>query len=187
MSMFSRLLGDRPAPPPLPYAPTSPEGLAARWVRWIAGIGSARSPIADDSGLNADLHQPDDVWFLAGTFGEDVQRHCTVPAGRPLFFPVFNMWHRHADGPPSPMSHAFGRLLVDDVPVAVDTIATPVPFAVHGTRLNPVTWSGKSVPVTVWGLWKQLDPLTRGQHVVQFSGGDGYGFTVKVTYHLTVA
>ncbi|HEX5542384.1 MAG TPA: hypothetical protein VFX60_12635 [Micromonospora sp.] len=111
----------------------------------------------------------------------------TEPAGRPLFLPAFNMWHCDADGPPPHLPRAFGTLAVDDVPVELDVIATPLPFEVAGARSNPVTGTRKPEPVTVWGLWKWLDPLPAGEHVLQFTGGDGYGFTVAAVYHLSVA
>jgi hypothetical protein len=182
MSIFSR----RRSALPLPYAADSPEGLAARWVRWVAGVGPLRNPVSDESGIYSDIHQPDDVWFLAGTFGDEAQRSSTIPAGRPLFFPAFNMWHVDAEGPPPHLSRAWGTATVDGSAVELNTIATPIPFPVAGARLNPVTRSNKPVAMTVWGLWKRLDPLPAGTHTVQFSGGDGYGFSVTVSYHLTV-
>ncbi|MEV8513529.1 hypothetical protein [Dactylosporangium sp. NPDC051484] len=170
----------------LPYESASPEGLAARWVRWVAGVGPFRNPVRDRSGRFAGLHQPDDVWFLAGTFGGEVRRRCVVPGGRPLFLPAFNIWSVGAEGPPEPVPDAFGHLVVDDVPTEVDVIATPVPFAVAGALLNPVTGTRQAVPVNVWGLWRRLDPLPAGSHSLHVSGGDGYGFTVEVTYRLDV-
>src|SRR5690349_20598448 len=117
MSIFSDLFGGAGRQvKPLPYHPTSPEGLAARWVRWVAGVGPMNNPVADRTGAHAAIDQPDDVWFLAGTFGGGVERRCTVPAGRPLFFPAFNMWHRYADQPPPHLPRAHGDLVVDAVP-----------------------------------------------------------------------
>jgi hypothetical protein len=186
--IFDRLLGRRSsAVPALPYPPDSPEGLAARWVRWAASIERHRNPVADLTGKFAGLGQPDDVWFLAGTFGTTAHRHCAVPSGRRLFVPIFNMWHRDADGPPPVMGRAFGTLVVNDVAVPVDVVATPVPFGVAGVRGNPVTASTRVVPMTVWGLWKVLEPLSPGDHTLRMRGGDGYGFEVAVDYRLTVA
>jgi hypothetical protein len=171
---------------PLPYPPASREGLAARWVRWVAGFGLRRNPVRDRTGAAAGANQPDDVWFLAGTFGGEVERRCVVPSGRPLFLPSFNMWHRNAEGPPPHLPRAFGTLVVDEAPFELDVIATPVPFEVAGARMNPVTLTRKPVPTTVWGLWRRLEPLAAGRHTLRFTGGDGYGFTVSAVYHLEV-
>jgi hypothetical protein len=187
VSIFTRMFGggQRPAAI-LPYTTDSPEGLAARWVRWVAGVGPLHNPVGDTTGADAGVNQPDDVWFLAGTFGGDVERRCAVPAGTSLFLPAFNMWHHHADGPPPDLPRAFGELVVDGSSIELDTITTPVPFEVVGVRLNPVTRTSKPMLMTVWGIWKRLDPLPAGQHVLRFAGGDGHGFTVCATYHLSV-
>lgn len=187
VSMISRILGARRAAVPLPYADGSSQLLAARWVRWAASTGPVRNPIADSTGQYAGVNQPDDTWFLAGTFGGETVRSCTIPAGRPIFLPAFNMWHRHATGAPPHLPKAFGELTVDGIPTELDIIATPTPFEVAGAGLNPVTTTRKPIPMTVWGLWRRLDPLTPGKHLLHVHGGDGYGFTVHVTYHLNVA
>lgn len=186
MSTLSRLLGGGREELPLPYPPGSPEGLAARWVRWVAGFGPRQNPVSDTTGALADTDQPGDVWFLAGTSGETIQRRCVVPAGVPLFLPAFAMWHRRAEEPPPRPARAYGGLRVDDATVDPDAIATPTPFDVAGAWMNPITATRKPVPVTVWGLWKYVAPLPRGRHVLLFYGGDGDGFTMMVTYHLSV-
>ncbi|MEV0718542.1 hypothetical protein [Asanoa sp. NPDC050611] len=179
--MFTRRTGDLP----LPFAADSPEGLAARWVRWVASHGPFANPVADTTGARAGGNQPDDVWFLAGTYGGGVERRCTVPAGRPLFFPAFNMWFWPTTEPAPHLHTAWGTLLVDGAEADLKEIGT-ASFLVAGAFGNGVTRSRKPVPTAVWGLWKQLDALPPGPHTVRFSGGDGHGFTVDATYHLDV-
>lgn len=145
------------------------------------------NPVSDTTGADAGVNQPGDVWFLAGTFGGEVERRCIVPAGVPLFVPAFNMWHHHAEGPPPHLPRAYGALVVDGVSIELDVIATPIPFEVAGVRFNPVTRTRKPVPMTVWGLWKRLDPLPAGPHVLRLAGGDGYGFAVTATYHVSAS
>lgn len=188
MSILRRLLGGQTPdlPVPLPYEADSAEGLAARWVQWAAAAGPMNNPVQDATGKDGGVNQPGDVWFLAGTFGGDVERHVAVPSGRPLFFPAFNMWTIPADGPPEALGQAFGEVWVNGEQQAVRVIATPVPFHVTGARLNPVTGTRKPVPATVWGLWAHLEPPAPGAHSVFFRGGDGFGFTVSAKYHLTV-
>ena len=178
------LLGRR-EPAPLPFAPGSVEELAARWVRWVAGVGPVRSPIGDTTGGDAGVDQPDDVFFLAGTFGGTVHRRCAVPAGRPLFLPAVNMW-QVGDEPAPVLEEGFGHVLVDARPVALEAVAT-IPFEVAGALLNPVTRSRRAVPVTVWGLWAHVAALDAGTHEVRVEGGDGHGFEVGAVYTLDVA
>ncbi|MDG6106700.1 hypothetical protein Daura_29040 [Dactylosporangium aurantiacum] len=166
-----------------PYRPASPEALAARWVQWVAATGPLRNPVADDTGAHAHRRQPADVWFLAGCFGGAVERRCTVPAGRPLFFPAFNMWGPDVE----PIPEATGEAHVDDVRHPVEPIDATEPFEVRGAFLNPVTRTRGPVPVRVWGLWARVDPLTPGEHRVRFTGSDGHGFRVAAMYELTVA
>ncbi len=41
--------------------------------------------------------------------------------------------------------------------------------------------------VSVWGLWRRLEPLSPGEHMLQFDGTDGRNFTVgPVTYLIVV-
>jgi hypothetical protein len=185
MSFFSRSKGRPDDAVALPYDPRSPEGLAARWVQWVASAGPVKNPIDDDTGEYAAHNQPDDVFFLAGSYGKTITRSCAVPAGRDLFLPVFNQWYYPAEGPPEAVDLATASLVVDGTTLEPDVIATPVPFTVAGARLNGVTNSRKPQQVTVWGLWKLIPALTPGQHDVRAVGG-GPGFVVDVRYRLVV-
>ena len=184
MSFLSRRAPADDDLPDLPYAVRSPEGLAARWVRWVAASGPIANPVEDDSGEYGDRNQPADVWFLAGSSGKAVRRTCVVPAGLDLFLPVINMWS--VGVPMGVLERAHGSVTVDGVSEAPDVIATPEPFTVAGARLNGVTGTKRPVPVTVWGLWKHLPALPAGEHHIHAVGGDGYGFAVDVSYRLLV-
>jgi hypothetical protein len=173
--------------PPLPYDPRSPEGLAARWVQWVAAAGPLANPVEDEDGRHAAANQPDDVWFLAGTPGKRMQRSCAVPLGRDLFLPIVNFWEWPATGRVTVAEDATGSLVVDGVPLELEVIGTPVPFPVAGARLNGVTGRRKPVPVSVWGLWKLVPALPPGEHHLQGVGTDGHGFTVDVSYRLLVS
>ena len=63
---------------------------SARWWQWLLSIPAAINPNLDSTGANCGEGQVDDVWFLAGTFGGAVNRSCTIPAGKPIFFPLIN-------------------------------------------------------------------------------------------------
>lgn len=65
--------------------------FSARWWQWLLSIPAAVNPNLDTTGEHCGLGQYDDVWFLAGTFGgPPVTRTCTIPAGKPIFFPIIN-------------------------------------------------------------------------------------------------
>ncbi|MCB2175675.1 MAG: hypothetical protein KQH57_07700 [Actinomycetales bacterium] len=186
MGLFSRGRTDGSEPLDLPYDPGSAEGLAARWTRWGAGIGPMHSPFTDPTGEDAALDQPADVWFLAGTFGGSADRAVTVPAGRPIFLPAVNMWDFPAYGPLEDLPRSYGSAELDDEPVEPIWISTPVPFLVAGARLNLVTKSRKPVPTVVAGWWVHMPPPLPGPHLLHVTGGDGHGFTLDLTFRLTV-
>ncbi|WP_051515504.1 hypothetical protein [Candidatus Blastococcus massiliensis] len=171
---------------PLPYEASSPEGLAARWVQWVAAAGPLANPVEDEDGRHAAANQPDDVWFLAGSTGEPWERNCVVPAGRPLFVPAFNWWESPSAGPAPVVERAFGSVTLDGVPQQLQEIGTPVPFVVSGVRLNGINGSKRPAPTTVWGLWALIPPPAPGTHEVRIHGGDGHGFELQVGYRLAV-
>ena len=187
MAFLSRLRGGPREVPPLPYSPDSPEGLAARWVQWVAASGTERDPVEDTTGEHAGVNQPDDVFFLAGSYGKVVHRRCIVPGGRDLFLPVFNYWNSPAVGPPERVGNAWGALSFDGADLEPLEIATPLPFVVAGALLNPVTFRRKPIPVTVWGLWARIPAPAPGTHHLRAVGGDGHTFRLDVGYQLEVA
>ena len=67
------------------------EDWASRWCRWLFSIPKKENPCLDLTGKYCSMNQYEkNVWFLAGTFGNvlTVTRHCTVPAGKSIFFPI---------------------------------------------------------------------------------------------------
>ena len=173
---------------PTPFPPGSDQDLVTRWVRWPAAQPSHRNPIKDKTGKHAARVQPASVWFLAGTFGGSVERTCTVAAGRPLFFPVFNIWLIGGEarrGAPV-VAGAKGDATLDGVTVPVTEIGTPRHVLVRGATGNPVTFFPVPFPATVWGLWVWLPPPEPGRHELWFRGSDGDSFEVAATYHLDV-
>jgi hypothetical protein len=170
---------------PLPYPPGSGEELAARWLRWVASVPSGKNPLSDPTGERAGVNQPGDVWFLAGNFGGPVNRSCTVPAGLPLFFPVFNIWRQ--GGPPPVVPSATAQLAFDGAPAPVQEIGTPEAFDVPGAALNPVTNRMVSMKMSIWGYWGWIAPPAPGPHTVHFTAGAGTDFTLDIAYSLTIA
>jgi hypothetical protein len=184
MSIFTRMLG-KPDIATIPYSPSSLEGLVARWVQWGASTKDEINPIGDLTGEYSDAFQPNDVWFLAGCFGGEVQRKCTIPANKKLLVPVFNMWFTEHYQPPD-LSKAHGFMKLDGKEIELDKIFTNKPFIIRGVWGNPVTGSILAYKMRVGGLWKLLDPLPVGKHELFFRGGDGEGFFLEVSYKIEV-
>jgi hypothetical protein len=73
-----------------PYEKTW-EQRAALWCRWLLSIQKQHNPALDNDGHNSAKDQNDpDVWFLAGSFGNEttVNRTCFIPNGSAIFFPI---------------------------------------------------------------------------------------------------
>jgi len=60
------------------------------WWKWAAEAPASTHPVLDDNGAFCGVNQSGSVWFLAGTFGGTVERDCTIPTGKALFFPILN-------------------------------------------------------------------------------------------------
>jgi hypothetical protein len=67
------------------------EKLAADWWKWTYSLPASINPILDDTGAQAYLGGQGYVFFLTGSFSGTATRTVTVPAGKPLFFPLVNV------------------------------------------------------------------------------------------------
>ncbi|MFI6595460.1 signal protein [Nonomuraea sp. NPDC050536] len=170
----------RPARPAMPAA----DAVQGRWWSWAASTPVIGNPVSDTTGRDCARNQPSDVWFLAGTFGGRVHRRCTVPARRPLIFPVVNVL---ADRRTCArfMAGAQGTVTLDGKPV------TPERIEGDGVRVtavehNPVTTSAGTFLTHACGLWVRHEPLPPGRHTLTVRGSTG-GFRTVAEYDLVVA
>ncbi|WP_051814459.1 hypothetical protein [Kitasatospora sp. MBT63] len=150
--------------------------LAARWWKWAFSAPAGHSPVRDRTGEHAAWGQAADVWFLAGTFGGRAERRCRVPAGTPLFFPVFTY---EITALLAPLGAPRMQLAV----AKADLNGSPLPL--HETSAGWY-WS-RGLPRSTWGHWCSIEPLRPGQYVLWFKSATPEGFRVEVTYHLEVA
>ncbi|HBF81034.1 MAG TPA: hypothetical protein DD420_14235 [Streptomyces sp.] len=145
--------------------------LAGRWWQWALSAPDDRCPVKDTTGEHAAWGQPDDVWFLAGTYGGRVVRRCAVPAGRPLFFPVLNMQHpRSYARTPQSLAVAEATASLNGLPLLLREFTAP--FMTGGTQRY------------AWGVWGGIEPLIPGAYVLEIKGRATSGFWVDTTYHL---
>lgn len=186
--------GEKPplaeADPPTATSPTSVDDpLPARWWQWAASFTRGEDPISDPTGARCGENQPDDVWFLAGTFGGAVRRICRVPADRPVYLPVLNQVCEAGDDARRALEDCrFGvdeaRATLDGRPLTVeedDAAAFDLEVAEDSATGFP---AGRTTAVA-WGDWVGPLALAPGRHVLAISGAAG-DFTVAVRYRLVV-
>jgi hypothetical protein len=185
------------------------------WWQWAFGVPTDENPVADPTGEHCAAGQSGPVWFLAGTFGGPAERHCEVPTGKALFFPLFNSVHENnlcTDPDPDPqatfeelraaaeadVAGAFDLFcVVDGVPLQnLENYAasSPVPFDIILVENNVIfdlfgcadALPGSYGPAASAGYWIMLAPLKPGPHTIHF-GGTAFGgaFEVDILYHLT--
>jgi hypothetical protein len=152
-------------------------------------------------------------FFLAGVFNVSgiADRTITVPAGQALFFPVINTeWDNVGVAAKTykvPQLRALAAGGIDAVlethatlngmPLQIVRITSPVfsywlpPtdniyefFGVTNPDGSPVT--GTIKPAYADGYWVEIPPLPRGGPYLLNFGGSAPGFTLDITYHITI-
>jgi hypothetical protein len=142
------------------------------------------------------------TWFLAGTFdGSAVERTCTVPPDRQIFFPVLNVATIADPGETEESLLAQAHAYLDAVLADPDFSMI---VTVDGTQLQDASivradaglFTGTSpllhgkYTAVADGFWVTLPPLSAGEHTIHWevsapNFGDE-GFFQDNTYHLTV-
>ncbi|HEU0010134.1 MAG TPA: hypothetical protein VFT34_10000 [Verrucomicrobiae bacterium] len=216
--LLTAMTGRNPNPQVLPPAP-APYGRtygdwAAAWWSWALQFPLEQNPMTDPTGAYGSAGQKGPVWFLADTLDGSAERSITIPAGKRIFFPLFNVFNDYScpepDIQPAPgqtleefltesaeaisdmATELFAEL--DGVPIQnlwdYRTHSTMMMFTKHPSLLafDPCLTGGPQ-PAVVAGYWLMLAPLTKGQHTLRFGStarlGD-FEFGVDVIYFLTV-
>jgi type II secretory pathway pseudopilin PulG len=177
---------------------------SARWWQWLLSIPAAINPNLDGTGANCAQGQEDDVWFLAGTFGGTVTRTCTIPAGKPIFFPLINTIAFKPAGQETLLDlRRLAADFIDSVTVLQATIdGTAIQNLVNFRVRSPsftviappgglvppgkLSVPGNTDPLVSDGYWLLLSPLPAGPHVIHFHSETSGGFVVDVIYNLTI-
>jgi hypothetical protein len=178
--------------------------------------GTNTNPLIDSTGAYATAGQENGIgpansyFFLAGTSGGDAARTVTVPAGKALFFPVINYDMDNASDPPTnykvPEMRELAKEIIDLVivsslyarvdgqdleifrtksPVYSYTLPNTNSFYAYFGLVGP-QFEGTVKPAVTDGYWSYIPPLPTGSHVVEFGGANTLGFSLNVTYNLTV-
>lgn len=62
--------------------------LQREWWQWAGSIPLETNPMLDETGASCGIGQHGAYWYLAGNFGGETTRDCTVPKGVKLLVPV---------------------------------------------------------------------------------------------------
>jgi hypothetical protein len=179
--------------------------LSARWWQWLLSIPKAVNPNLDPSGADCMLGQVDDVWFLAGSFGGVVERSCMVPTGKPLFFPLINTVVFKPQGGETLLDLRGQAAAFIDAVIELECTLDGAPcfedrarFRVRSPSFSvmapakglvppgELSVPGNTDPIVSDGYWLLLDPPSPGSHVIKFKAATGTGFSLDVTYNLTI-
>lgn len=168
---------------------------SAEWWKWAdQGYVDGTDPIADTTGELCAVNQGNKVFFLAGTWGGNVTRNCTVRYGTPLFFPIMNSQIGY--DPDVAPNEEYGKdsqkariaeltESVEDMYLRIDgvTLTKNQLLAYRATAEDFDTAYGG--PLLSDGYWVWLYILTPGLHTIEF-GGTNPTFQTGVTYNLRV-
>ena len=184
---------------------------AAAWWQWALAIPEAQNPIADTNGQFASIGQQGPVWFLAGTFGNSIERTITVPTGKSIFMPIHN-WIFGSGvfdcDPTNPgvtcdvselrqkaaaatTSAEVVEVWIDGAPVKnvrAYRAISPEPFSItfpEGAVFGIP--AGTYHPQVADGYWLMLTPFSRGQHTIRIHVvNTAAGIDYNLLLHLNV-
>jgi hypothetical protein len=175
------------------------------WWRWVLAIPSDQNPLVDQTGEDAAFGQSGNVWFLAGNTGGTSGRSVTVPLGKALFVPIFNIIYigfpcDERNLPGCEIDQAFEAAndvaglvalthpAMDGATLVCDLDGTAVPnLAVHRVESDAIyslTLAADNVfgypagpyhPCVDAGYYVMLAPLSAGSHTLHFAAATSDG------------
>ncbi len=199
----------------VPYGRTYGEWAAA-WWQWALSVPVSNHPLFDNG--NCTVEQTGPVWFLGGQFTRTtppslklngVDRTCTIPSGKALFFPVLNIENSLLEDPGKTIAQLrqFPESTMDGaakLSVVVDGHSIPNvkrDFRVQSPTFeftlpadNLLTAIGEGpfgadayFPAVDDGYYVMLQPLPLGDHKIRFKASvPAFNFSLDITYHITV-
>lgn len=167
---------------------------SAEWWQWALSYPVSNNPLLDTTGSSASLGDVGPVFFLAGrAFSSGiVNRTFAVPAGKFIFFPLINSFSSE-EGTVTEMRAALATFAANttELHASVDGVAIPDLFShrelspVFDITLPPDNIFGADPrvysPSVSDGYWLMLEPLSPGNHIINFGGTSG-DFSLDVTY-----
>lgn len=154
------------------------------WWQWTSTMSDDESPVRDKTGENCHVNQSGDVWFLAGGYGTSkIKRHCVIPEGKFIFFPIINMayWAENDIKKTcdqvkeesalnnSELYFVYVELDGHTIPnMRNNRIKSKDCFDLH-ELLAKKQATKKVYPAATDGYWVMLKPLAKGVHSLKFN------------------
>jgi hypothetical protein len=133
--------------------------------------------VSDTTGQHCAVNQPEGVFFLAGTYGGEARRSCSIDTGVRIVVPAVNLLAPSPADCATFMAEARGTVTFDGAPVPLQSMpAEPITFETREGRARGVAC----------GLWADIDALAAGTHRLQVEGTSD-DFWTEVDYVLTVS
>lgn len=164
---------------------------SARWWQWAFSFERSKSPVADRSGEYCASRQSGEVWFLAGTYGSRrIERECSVPYGKTLFFPLINAIMVRSEGSNTSCAQLASRAIArtDNPSLLVLEIDGQQYSGLSSHRFTADCFSlvpGQKPDTAGSGYYVAIKALSRGKHVLNF-GGMLPSIAQAVTYRINV-
>jgi hypothetical protein len=184
---------------------------SALWWQWVYSTPSPVNPWVDTTGEFCDVNQPDGkVWFLAETKEGLVERSCTIPAHKSLFYPLLNAAWTDCPAPSTDSelsTNEVRKIMAEDQDSACQVTSSldgqPIPALGRGITAraqspvfttilpeNNVADPGCGVPLPAGktgrqisdGRWVMLPPLAKGKHELIMHGAKCDSTTGKMIY-----
>lgn len=189
------------------YPPTaSPRGMtygewSALWWKQVFAIPADTNPLLQDGEVPCALGSGK-VVFLVGTFGGQVERSCSVPAGTSLLLPLVNAECStvEGDGQTEAELRQCAAAIADEIDsVNASVNGEPIDGLKERFRFvsplftftlpegNILSLPAGSSPAVADGYWVMLTPLPPGTHTISFGGtASAFSFSTQATYEITV-
>ena len=178
---------------------------SAEWWKFVQSIPSSDNPFLHDD--KCEVGQSGPVWFLTGSWAQSpivATRHCTVPSGRYLFFPVVSVVADNVGfDPPKTVdelragarelvnSHVGTKCWLDgkelqglgsvlDSPYRV--VSPPFRYRASAGDLHGYPAWMLVDPVVSDGIFLMLEPLAAGRHTIRYTGSS---LTNPYSYDIT--
>ena len=188
-------------------------GWSAEWLQWFMSQPVDGHPGNDSPGFDVTAGQSGDVWFLAGNYSPE-PRTCTIPAGKALFFPMYNAECSSLEpaesgfhGDTAKEQRTCAKYWADHIvqpycEIDGKAVAKPESYRVTSPQFTftaPTPWifgdTGGTGTSVGNGYYILLSPLSPGEHTLRFGGilhftlaDDGFDgdFPIDMTYHLAI-